>query len=312
MNLDQLGLSPFGIASFAKCHTVRPDERWEADVGVVGVPFDQGASYRSGTRFGPKAIRDWSVRFSSLGADPPGYLDLRTDTRRGVCKVVDTGDVDILPLVWEDNFERMTDGVKRILDRGAIPVTLGGDHAITFPLVRAFEGAARPITVVHFDAHLDYRDETAGVRYGHGHVLRRVRELDFVERIVSIGIRSIRHQRNDVEDYRAHGNTMICAWDVHANGADHYASVLPNGQDVYVTFDIDGMDASLVPGTGTPEVGGLTYEQARRFLELVVPNNRLVGMDLVEVNPLYDPTQITALMASQLIVETLGFAFPGN
>lgn len=310
MNLDKLGLTPFGIASFAKCQIV-DDESWDADIAVLGVPFDQGASYRSGTRFGPKAIRDWSVRFSAIGTDSPGYLDLRTGTQRAVGRVVDVGDVDILPLVWEDNFARMTEGISRILARGALPVTLGGDHAITFPLVRAFEDRG-PITVVHFDAHLDYRDETAGVRYGHGHVLRRTRELDWVEQIVSIGIRSLRHQRSDVDAHRADGNLMICAWDVHDNGVDHYASVLPQGKNIYITFDIDGMDASLAPGTGTPEVGGLTYEQARRFLELVVTNNRLVGFDMVEVNPLYDPTQITALLASQLIVETLGFAFPGN
>ena len=310
-DFNTLGLSPFGISSFVKSETVNLADDWTADVGVVGVPFDQGASFRSGTRFGPKMIRDWSVRFSMLGADPPGYFDLRTDTRRAVCKIVDCGDVDILPLLWEDNFDRMTAAVKGILDHEALPVILGGDHAITFPLVRAFEGRG-PITVVHFDAHLDYRNETFGLRYGHGHVLRRVSELDVVDKIVSIGIRSIRHQKDDVDAHRNDGNVMICAWDVHAHGVDHYRDQLPSGKDVYITFDIDGMDASLAPGTGTPEVGGLAYEEARRFLEIVCADNRLVGFDMVEVNPLYDPTQITALLANQLMVETLGFTFPGN
>lgn len=305
-----LGISPFGPATFAKSALTTPDADWSADVAFLGIPFDQGAGFRSGTRWGPKAIRDMSVRFSSLSAPGrPGYWDLRAGHDKAVCSLVDCGDVEVVPLLWEQNFNAMTEAVRAIRGKKALPFSMGGDHSVTFPILRAFEGA-KPITVVQFDAHMDYRDEVAGVRYGHGNVLRRVRELDWVEKVVAIGIRSLRTRREDYEASRRDGNTVIPAWDVHAHGVDRFAADLPEGRDVYVTFDIDGMDASIAPGTGTPEVGGLTYEQARRFLELVCTRNRLVGFDLVEVNPSFDPTQITALLSAQIMIEAMGFVFP--
>ncbi|MFN0043656.1 MAG: agmatinase [Alphaproteobacteria bacterium] len=304
-----LGISPFGPASFAKASVVEPDGEWSADIGVLGVPFDQGAGFRAGARWGPRAIRDMSVRFSSLTAKgKPGYWDLRSGKDRATCSIADCGDVEIVPLLWEQNFDRITAAVRHIRQRGALPFVMGGDHSITFPVLRAFEGA-KPITVVQFDAHLDYRDEAMGVRYGHGNVLRRVRELAWVERVVAIGIRSLRTRREDHEASLRDGNAILPAYEIHARGPDAFASALPRDKDVYVTFDIDGMDASLAPGTGTPEVGGLSYEQARRFLELVCTRNNLVGFDLVEVNPSFDSGQITGLLSAQLMIEAMGFVF---
>ena len=146
-----------------------------------------------------------------------------------------------------------------------------------------------------------------GVRYGHGNVLRRVRELPFVERVVSVGIRSLRTRREDHEAHQAHGNGLVPAWDIHANPATHVARLLPEGRDVYVTFDIDAMDPAIAPGTGTPEVGGLSFEQARALLHSVCSRNRVVGFDLVEVNPGLDPSSITALLAVQILMEVVGF-----
>ncbi len=304
-----LGISPFGPASFAKAPIVDPAGDWSADVGVLGVPFDQGAGFRAGTRWGPRAIRDMSVRFSAMTAPgKPGYWDLRSGEDRARVSLADCGDVDIVPLLWERNFDAITEAVRAIRAKGALPFVMGGDHSITFPVLRAYEGSA-PITVVQFDAHLDYRDEAMGVRYGHGNVLRRVRELAHVERVVAIGIRAIRTRREDWEASKRDGNTIIPAHEIRAKGVEAFASALPKGRDVYVTFDIDGMDASLAPGTGTPEVGGLQYEEARRFLELVIGANRLVGFDLVEVNPAFDAGQITGLLSAQLMIEAMGFAF---
>jgi agmatinase len=304
-----LGISPFGPASFAKAPIVDPAGDWSADVAVLGVPFDQGAGFRAGTRWGPRAIRDMSVRFSAMTAPgKPGYWDLRSGEDRARVSLADCGDVDIVPLLWERNFDAITEAVRAIRAKGALPFVMGGVHSITFPVLRAYEGSA-PLTVVQFDAHMDYRDEAMGVRYGHGNVLRRVRELAHVERIVAIGIRAIRTRREDWEASKCHGNTVIPAHEIRAKGADAFAAALPKGRDVYVTFDIDGMDASLAPGTGTPEVGGLQYEEARRFLELVIGANRLVGFDLVEVNPAFDAGQITGLLSAQLMIEAMGFAF---
>lgn len=276
-------------------------------MAFLGIPFDLGTGFRSGTRWGPKAIRDMSVRFSALSAPgAAGFYDLRTGRDRATCTFVDCGDVDIVPLLWERDFDLITTAVEAILERGALPVLAGGDHAVTFPIMRAFRDRG-PITVVHFDAHLDYRDEAVGVRYGHGNVLRRVRELHHIERIISLGIRSLRTRREDHGAHRLHGNVLIPAWDIHRGSAERIAEGLPENRDVYITFDIDAMDPGIAPGTGTPEVGGLSFEQARVLLEWVCTRNRVVGIDLVEVNPSLDPTGITALLSVQILVEAVGF-----
>jgi agmatinase len=308
-NTQSLGLSSFGVASFLKAPIVTPDGDWSADVAFLGVPFDQATGFRTGTRFGPRAIRDISVRLSSLAADgQPGYYDLRTGKTKAQCSFVDAGDVDILPLLWERDFDQITSAVSAILKHKTLPLVAGGDHSVSFPLIRAFAEHG-PLTVVQFDAHLDYRDDAMGVRYGHGNVLRRVRELPFVEKVVSLGIRSLRTRQEDREAHAADGNLIVPSWDIHDKGPDGIADLLPKDRNVYVTFDIDAFDPGLVPGTGTPEVGGLSYEQGRRLLELVITRNRLVGFDLVEVNPSLDVSQITALLAMQIMVEAVGFAF---
>lgn len=302
-----LGLSCFGPASFLKAPIAPPDGDWSAEIAFLGVPFDQATGFRPGTRWGPKAIRDMSVRFSAVSApDGGGYWDMRSERNRAECSIVDCGDVDIVPLLWEEDFDMISAAVRAILERNAFPLIAGGDHAVTFPCLRGFEERG-PLTVVHVDAHLDYRDEAMGVRYGHGNVLRRVRELPFVDQVVSLGIRSLRTRREDIEAHREHGNVLVPAWDLHAKGVDAFADLLPRDRQVYVTFDIDALDPAIAPGTGTPEVGGLSYEQARRIVELVFERNEVVGFDLVEVNPGYDPTQITALLSAQLLAEAIGF-----
>lgn len=304
-----LGLSSFGVASFLKAPLVGPTDQWAADIAFLGIPFDQATGFRPGTRFGPRAIRDISVRLSSLSAgDNAGYYDLRSGKTRATCSFVDTGDVDILPLLWERNFDLITQFVSTILSKRALPLIVGGDHSVSFPILRAYAGH-EPITVVQFDAHLDYRDDAAGVRFGHGNVLRRIHELPFVEQVVSLGIRSLRTRREDREAHQQHGNVLVPAWDIHVQGPEAISALLPQGRNVYVTFDIDALDPGIAPGTGTPEVGGLSYEQARRLLELVITRNRLVGFDMVEVNPSLDVSQITALLALQIMVEAAGFVF---
>jgi agmatinase len=301
-----LGLSCFGPASFLKAPIVPLDGDWSADVGFLGLPFDQATGFRPGARWGPKAIRDMSVRFSAISAPgSAGYWDMRSGRTRATCTIADCGDLDIVPLLWKTDFDMISSGVRTILERGAFPLIAGGDHAVTFPCVRSYEGRG-PLTVVHVDAHLDYRDEAMGVRYGHGNVLRRVRELEFVDQVVSLGIRSLRTRREDIEAHKEHGNVLVPAWDIHAQGVDSLSEALPRDRRVYITFDIDALDPAVAPGTGTPEVGGLSYEQARRILELVFERNEVVGLDLVEVNPSYDPTQITALLSAQLLVEAIG------
>ena len=176
---------------------------------------------------------------SSLSSDDrPGYYDLRSGRTKAVCSFADAGDVDILPLLWERNFDLITQSVGAILAKRALPLTVGGDHSVSFPIIRAYAGR-EPITVVQFDAHLDYRDDAGGVRYGHGNVLRRVRELPFVEQVVALGIRSLRTRREDREAHAQDGNVLVPAWDIHTKGPDGISDLLPRNRNVYVTFDID-------------------------------------------------------------------------
>ena len=305
MSLQKMGMSPYGPATFVKSPLVGLDDNWEADVAVLGVPFDIGVGFRPGARWGPKGIRDLSVRFGGVGTGG-GYFDLRDRNHKGACRIVDVGDVEILPLDWEQNFDLTTQALRRIRDKGAFPVVLGGDHSITFPLVRAFDDLAS-LTVIHFDAHFDYRDEIQGVRYAHGNVLRRVRELANVQRIISIGVRSLRTRAEDFADFEADDNVCIPAWDIHEKGVGPFLDLIPTGETLYITFDIDGLDPAIAPGTGTPEVGGMSYEQARTFLERACARNTIAGFDLVEVNPSLDPSQIPCLLAAQLVVEVIGF-----
>ena len=295
----------FGITTFGKAPCKTLDETWKADVAVLGVPFDQGVGFRSGARFGPKAIRDISVRYR-LSGDRPGYWDLRAEQYRPTGRVIDCGDAAMAPLDWNQCFSNTTRDVRNILQRGVLPVVLGGDHSITFPVLRAYEGH-EPITLVHFDAHTDYRDEVQGVRHAHGSVIRRCCELPWVKKAYSVGIRSLRTLEEDVAAIRKRGNVIIPAWEVHEKGTARICESLPSGENVYVTFDIDAMDPGIAPGTGTPEVGGLQYEQARNLLKAVCERNKVVGFDMVEVNPFFDVGQITALLATQMIVEATAF-----
>lgn len=294
----------FGITTFGKVAHKPLDQDWTADFAVLGMPFDQAVGFRSGTRFGPKSIRDISVRYR-LGGAQPGYWDLRTETYKAACSIVDCGDVTVVPLDWEKCFANLTHDVGRILARKAFPIVLGGDHSITFPILKAYEGREK-FSLVHFDAHSDYRDEVLGMRYGHGSVIRRCNELPWVNKIYSLGIRSLRTPEGDVKDFRSRGNTLVPAWDIHEGGLERTIAAMPKNERVYITFDIDGMDPSLAPGTGTPEVGGLTYQQAHAILKAVCANNTVIGFDMVEVNPNYDVGAITSLLAAQLIIETIG------
>jgi agmatinase len=299
-----------GIPSFARSPIV-PAHTVEADVAVIGVPYDEGTGFRPGTRFGPRALREASLRYAFFGTGPAkrGYWDLEAGRRRLTqFRVVDCADVDIVALDLEGNFQRISDAVASVAAQGALPVILGGDHSITFPVVRGLERAG-PLSLVHIDAHLDFRDEVGGVRFGHGCPIRRVAELPFVRDIVSLGIRGLRASEDDLEAARVRGNRVVtAAWIRHAGVVAALAQV-PHAERIYVTLDIDALDPGIAPGTGTPDPGGLSYTEVRDLLQGIAGKGRVVGFDLVEVNPWLDPTGVTPLTAAQLIIEFLASIF---
>jgi agmatinase len=212
--------------------------------------------------------------------------------------------VDIVALDLEGNFQRISDAVGTIVSRGVMPVVLGGDHSISFPAVRGLVGCG-PLSLVHIDAHLDYRDEVGGVRFGHGCPIRRIAELPFIQDIVSLGIRGLRASEEDLEAARVRGNAVVTAGAIRRHGVVAALARVPPAERIYVTLDVDALDPGIAPGTGTPDPGGLSYTEVHELLQGIARKGHVVGFDLVEVNPWFDPTGATALTAAQLIIEFL-------
>ena len=286
----------------------------QADVAFIGVPFDQGTLGRPGARYGPDGVRD--ARGYSY-VDPYGQqkeaegyfdIDVGDELLRGVT-MADCGNITILPSEVEGNFRKLTSVVEKVVERGSFPVVVGGDHAITFPAVRGLERFA-PLNIIHFDAHMDYSHDYQGVLLTHGSPIRRCRELPFVDHITSVGIRSVR--RLPYEESQRDGSLIITTSRFHQLGPQAVADMIPRGENVYITLDIDVMDPSLAPGTGTPEIGGLLYQETRDCLTAVVRKCNLVAFDVVEVAPSYDSSEITSQLAARFIMDILSARFPSR
>lgn len=294
-------LQPFmGIPSFMRLPVTRQLEG--IDVAIMGVPFDSGTSYRSGTRFGPRKIREASLMI--WGHNPT--LDV---TPLKKLTVVDYGDVSVIPTSIEHTMTAITKTAGEILETGTTLITLGGDHSIALPLLRAHAKKHGPVSLVHIDAHIDtWEAEFEAVPYSHGtpfrHALQEglIREGEYMQ----IGIRGPVSGENDYEDARQLGARIVTIHEVMEKGVGEIIKEVHERMKgpVYVTVDIDSVDPAYAPGTGTPEVGGLTSYQ---LLQLVrgLHGLNLVGFDLVEVSPPFDHGDITAILASNIAFEYL-------
>ena len=287
----------------------------DADVALIGVPFDQGTLGRPGARFGPDAIRDAPRAYSY--SDPYGKqtqaegffdIDAQDELLRGIT-MADCGNITIVPSEVVNNFAKITEAVEKVVQRGAFPVVIGGDHAITFPVVRALRKFA-PLNIVHFDAHLDYTHDIQDNLYTHASPIRRCRELDYVGHITSVGIRSAR--RKPYEEAQRDGSLIISKQRFRQLGPKGVAELVPEAENLYITFDIDVMDPSQAPGTGTPETGGLFYDEIRECISGLLSKSKLVGFDMVEVAPPYDTSELTVQVASRLIADILAARFPSR
>lgn len=293
---------PFqGIATFGRApHTA---DYSKADVAIVGVPFDASVSYRSGTRFGPRAIREQSLLLW-------GYNNVQGVAPFKQLKIVDVGDVDVVPVDILATHRAIEQTVAPIVQSGCKVVTLGGEHSISLPLLRAHAAKYGPLAVVHFDAHPDTWDEEyAGHKYSHGTPFRRALEEGLIDpnAYVQIGIRGPTAGPQDYIEARALGAKLITIDDAFSIGSERLLSMIREtigSRAVYVTLDIDAVDPAFAPGTGTPEVGGFSSFQ---MLQLVrgLRGLNCVGFDLVEVSPPFDGQQITAILAANLAFEFL-------
>ena len=223
-------------------------------------------------------------------------------------RILDIGDADIVHTDTETSHANIETGVRAILAAGAVPVVLGGDHSINIPCIRAFTG--RPLHIVQIDAHLDFVDVRHGVRHGHGNPMRRAAEKDYVTGITALGIRNVSSTTKEGYDAaRAMGDDILSVRQVRKLGAEGVLARLPRDARVYITIDIDGFCPSIAPGTGTPSHGGFLYYEVLEILQGVARNHDVVGIDLVEVAPDYDPAGSTSILAAQVLLNLLGFVF---
>jgi agmatinase len=306
-------LPSVGLATFFRSSPCEDFSKIDADIAFLGIPYDGGIGFRPGTRFGPREIRSHSVRYSAWGGQSAnGYWDLNA---RKYClqgfSMVDCGDVDITYYDFDLNRRKMTSSVEAILDRQAFPVLVGGDHSVTFPNVCAFSRFG-PVDIVHIDAHMDWRDNIDGVRFGNASPLRRSKELPFVRNMVHLGIRDVRTSADQVADAEKAGARVITREQIRDEGVRPILDRMPELGNVFVTIDIDGLDPSIAPGTGSPTVDGLLYHEVRAILQGVAKQGHVVGFDLVEVNPMVDEHGRTCLLAATLMLEFLGAIFEGR
>ncbi|PIE72051.1 MAG: agmatinase [Deltaproteobacteria bacterium] len=305
----RLNLPFVGHCTFAKSPICTDWETLDADVAILGVPNDMGGQYRSGSRFGPRAIREASTLFSFGHGGAYDHEDDKTYLTQDQVNMVDVGDADIIHTDMAQSHANTEAAVRAILDRGAMPVILGGDHSITAPCIKAFSGGA-PFHVVHFDAHIDFVDQRHGVRYGHGNPMRRASEMSHVTGFTQLGIRNVSSSnRKDYGYARECGSDIISVRQIRKMGKEKVLERIPSGVNYYITIDIDGFDPSIAPGTGTPSHGGFIYYEVLELLQGLAKQGNVVGMDLVEVSPPYDPTGITSILAAQVLMNAIGFIF---
>lgn len=289
-----------GLATFARLPRI--DEVAKADIAVVGIPFDAGTSFRPGARFGPSHIRE-----SSRLLRP--YNPAQDASPFALAQVVDAGDIAVNPFSIDEAVSQIEAGMDELLADATKVVTLGGDHTIAYPILKSLHKVHGPIAVIHFDAHLDTWDTYFGAPVTHGTPFRRASEAGYLDltSCLHVGIRGPLYSKNDLADDKELGFQILTAIDTDELGiATMIERMLARVGDapVYVSIDIDVLDPAHAPGTGTPEIGGLS---SRELLALVraLESVNLVGADIVEVSPQYDHAQLTGLAAANLAYELI-------
>lgn len=290
-----------GVATFLKAPLLSAVDK--PTVGLVGIPFDGGSSRTGGSQFGPRGVREASFRVSGYNSE----LDVRP---YDIHNLADCGDILVSPFSITDTYQSIERGLKSLLDRGIVPISVGGDHSVTLPLLRAMRAKHGQLGLVHFDAHCDVSDTQFGSPYHYGSVFRRAVEENLIrgDLTVQIGIRKHYH-KGEIEFIREHGFELITARNLKEMGSDIRSIIGARlerlrGHKVYVTYDIDFVDAASAPGVGSPEhFGPNSFEaiEALRAVQVIAPD--IVGFDLVEVSPIHDVANLTTYLGAQLLFE---------
>ncbi len=296
-----------GINTFMKAPYLEDVNRvGEFDVAVVGVPHDSGTTYRPGTRFGPQGIRRISALYT------PYNYEMGVDLREQI-SLCDVGDIFTIPANNEKSFDQISKGIAHVFASGAFPIILGGDHSIGFPTVRGVcrHLGDKKVGIIHFDRHVDTQETDLDERM---HTTPWFHATNMAnapaENLVQLGIGGWQVPREGVKVCRERGTNVLTVTDICDMGLEAAANYAieraTDGTDcVYISFDIDCIDAGFVPGTGWPEPGGLLPREALKLLELIVRNVPVCGLEVVEVSPPYDVSDMTSLMATRVICDTM-------
>ena len=288
-----------GVATFMR--TVMHAVSEEVDVGLVGIPFDLGLNHRTGARHGPAGVREAS-RLIRRVHPSSGIRPFE------VCNVADLGDAPINPMSKDGSIEQIETFIREMRSAGIVPIAVGGDHTIPLPILRALAGD-RPVGILHFDAHADTLDQICGDKVNHATFMRRGYEEGLIDpkRVIQVGMRGSRFTPDDIQygyDVGYHIITMDEYEDMgRAEVIKVIDEVLGEGP-IYLSLDIDGLDPAFLPGTGVPEIGGITPRDAQVIIRSL-RGREVVGADISEVSPLHDPTGITCVTVANLMFEML-------
>jgi agmatinase len=307
---ERMDLPFVGLATFAgQAACTDWDKLDGADVAVLGIPIDTASSFRVGTRFGPRAIREMSM-FHGFG--PEGVFDFEDEVTyltADEVKIVDAGDSDVIYADTKRSLANAELAVRALLDAKTMPYILGGDHAITMATIAAYLNE-KPIHIVHLDAHFDFIDQRNGITWGHGSPMRRASEMSHVKGITTLGPHNMASvSRKDYEAAKSYGTHVVPLRKFRSIGAKAALAHIPDRERVYVSIDIDSFDPSIAPGTATISHGGFTYYEAKDLLREVAGRFDVVGVDFVEVSPPYDPSGITSLLAARTSLDFIGSIF---
>ncbi|MEM6763068.1 MAG: arginase family protein [Pseudomonadota bacterium] len=281
INRPYVGIPTFLRSRFSE----DPADFAKAAAVVLGVPFDEGSPFLPGSRMGPRAIREHSLRFPTDFLYDPENDEVMLEHELANDLILDAGDVDVRPANAARTFEVITHRVKEIVASGAFPIVIGGDHSITYPVFEAFD---RPLYVVQFDAHQDYSEIDEDLARTNSHAFRHITQMPTCRKLVQAGIRGIRTTKHHVDELRASGHDVVPMRQARELGPDGIAALIPEGAAVFVTIDVDALDMTIIPGCVSGEPDGFGYGELLLALRRLAERCDVVGFDFVEVNPALD------------------------
>jgi agmatinase len=285
-------------------------DRLDAHLAIIGMPYGDPYSIDEVTNDqtnAPAAVRRASARVSRglerWDFDIGGTLFDGKDI-----KVVDVGDVPGEARDLQGHYRRAEAAIRKILKAGALPITIGGDHGVPIPIFRALDGHG-PVTLIHLDAHLDWRDEVNGAKEGYSSTIRRASEMTHIHEIFQLGIRGQGSARaEEVEAALRYGANIITSRELHREGVEAILKRIPDNRRYYISIDADGLDPAVIPAVGAPQPGGITYQQTIDIIQGLFRKGRVLGLDFVELTPAFDVNEISSITAGHIILNFIGAA----